>query len=411
MSFQQGLSGLNAASSNLDVIGNNVANASTVGFKSSITQFADVYASSVAGSSNTQAGIGVTVTNIDEQFGQGNISTTNNPLDLAVNGNGFFQISRGSGVAYTRDGEFQVDANGFVSNSRGDRLQGYPVNSAGQVQVGATPQDLQVSTASFSPQPTTKAAVLANFNSSAAALNPANFNYTDSTTYTNTTTVQVFDSLGNSHNLSLFLIKSNAAANTWDVRAQLDGAAVNAGASVGTVVFNSAGAINTAATTLPFNLSLTMGSGATTPQAVKLDFTGSTQFGAPFGVTSVTQDGYTAGSLLGYTISSNGLLSGRYSNGQTRAQGQIVLASFSDPQGLQNIGNNAWTESFASGQPLIGTPGTGTLGALQSGALEQSNVDLTAELVNMITAQRAYQANAETIKTEDQLLQTLVSLR
>jgi flagellar hook protein FlgE len=410
MSFQQGLSGLDTASTNLDVIGNNVANASTVGFKDSVTQFSDVYASSIAGSSNTTAGIGATVSNIEQEFGQGNITTTNNPLDLAVNGNGFFQIQRGSATAFTRDGQFQVDANGFVSNSAGDHLQGYPVNGAGQVQVGATPQDLQVNTSNFAPNATTKADVQANFNSSAASLNPASFNYTDSTTYTSTTTVQVFDSLGNSHNLALYFVKSNAAANTWDVRAQLDGAAVNAGASVGTLTFNSSGAISSPPTVLPFSLSLAMGSGATTPQTVKLDLTGSTQFGTPFAVNNVTQDGYAAGSLIGYAISSSGMLSGNYSNGQTRNMGQIVLASFNDPQGLQNIGGNAWSESFTSGQSLIGTPGQGTLGTLQSGALEQSNVDLTTELVNMITAQRDYQANAQTIKTEDQLLQTLVNL-
>jgi flagellar hook protein FlgE len=258
---------------------------------------------------------------------------------------------------------------------------------------------------------TSKTGVVANFNSSATALNPANFKFTDSTTYTSTTTAQIFDSLGNSHNLSLYFIKSTAAANTWDVRAQLDGVAVAAGASVGTLTFTTGGAIDFTKTTLPFALSLAMVGGATTPQAVNLDFTGSTQYGSPFGVTTVNQDGYAAGSLLGYNISASGLISGNYSNGQTRPQGQIVLASFSDPQGLQNIGNNAWSQSFTSGQALIGTPGAGTLGALQSGALEQSNVDLTAQLVNMITAQRDYQANSETIKTEDQLLQTLVSLR
>jgi len=410
MSFQQGLSGLNAASSNLDVIGNNVANAGTVGFKESTTQFADVYASSLAGSSSIAPGIGATVSAIDQQFGQGNITTTGNPLDLAINGNGFFQIQRGSVTAFTRDGNFQVDANGFVSSATGDRLQGYPVNAAGQVQIGATPQSLQVNTANFPPQSTAKATVVANFNSGATSLNPASFSFTNSATYTNTTTVQVFDSLGNSHNLSLFFIKSNAAADTWDVRAQLDGAAVNAGASVGSLVFTSGGAIDTTKTTLPFPLSLAMGSGATTPQAVNLDFTGSSQYGSPFGVTSTVQDGYAAGSLQGFNISSTGMLTGSYSNGQTRPQGQIVLASFNDPQGLQNIGGNAWAQSFTSGQPLIGTPGAGTLGVLQSGAVEQSNVDLTTELVNMITAQRDYQANAQTIKTEDQLLQTLVNL-
>ena len=235
------------------------------------------------------------------------------------------------------------------------------------------------------------------------------FSFTDSTTYHNTTTVQVFDSLGNPHNLSVYFLKS--AANTWEVRAQSDGTSLNGGAPVGTLKFGTDGQVDTAATPLPFNISLAYTNGAATPQAIELRFTGSTQFGSTYGVTNATQDGFTSGRLLGYSISADGSIQGRYTNGQTRAQGQLVLASFVNPQGLEPLGGNAWAETSTSGQPVMGSPRSGILGVLQSGALEESNSDLTAELVNMITAQRVYQANAQTIKTQDTLLQTLVNLR
>ena len=272
----------------------------------------------------------------------------------------------------------------------------------------SAPVDLRVDTANIQPKASTQSLVVANLDSRVSNLLPASFNALDPSTYHNSTTVQEFDSLGNPHNLTMFFLKS--ANNTWQVFAQNDGVAVS-GSPVGTINFTTGGSINTATTTLPFNLSLTMSGGAVTPQPLALNFNNSTQFGSNFGVTQITQDGYTAGRLLGFNISPNGMVQGRYSNGQSKPQGQIVIASFSNPQGLQPLGNNAWGESSASGQPLVGAPNSGALGVLQAGALEESNVDLTAELVNMITAQRVYQANAQTIKTQDSLLQTLVTLR
>jgi flagellar hook protein FlgE len=409
MSFQQGLSGLNAASRNLEVIGNNVANTSTIGFKTSRAEFADVYATSIAGATSNQSGIGVTVSDVAQQFQQGNLSITNNPLDVAVNGTGFFRLSKQGSIVYTRNGQFQIDKDGYITNSAGDRATGYPANAAGLILQSSIPAEIRVDTADQSPQVTSQAILTANLDSRRAVLPPAGFNFNDPTTYHNTTTIQIFDTLGNSHNLSLFFLKN--AANSWQVYAQNDGAALNGGAPVGTVNFSSAGTIDTATTTLPFALSVPMAGGATTPQAVNLDFTGTTQFGANFGVTRVNQDGYTSGRLLGFTMSNDGVILGRYSNGQSRAQGQIVLASFTNTQGLQPLGGNQWAESSASGQPAIGVPNTGNRGVLQAGALEESNVDLTAELVNMITAQRVYQANAQTIRTQDALLQTLVTIR
>jgi flagellar hook protein FlgE len=220
--------------------------------------------------------------------------------------------------------------------------------------------------------------------------------------------MSVYDSLGNEHAVALYFVKT--ASNAWSVFAQADGAAVGAGA-LGTINFQSDGSIDTATTTLPMALSITTTNGSTTPLAIDLDFTGTTQFGSATTVNEITQDGYASGKITGFTVGQDGVILGRYSNGKTLAQGQIALASFVNPQGLAPMGGNLWAESSGSGQPLVGSPASGSLGVLQGGALEESNVDLTAELVNMITAQRVYQANAQTIKTQDSMMQTLVNLR
>jgi len=409
MAFQQGLSGLNAAAHNLEVIGNNVANANTVGFKQSRTEFADVYATWVAGAGGQQAGIGVGVSDVAQMFEQGNITITNNPLDIAINGVGFFRMSQNGATTYTRNGAFKIDKDGFFVNANGDKLTGYPANNNGIILQSSAPAELRTTTADLAPQATTEAILSLNLDSRKTDMPAGSFNFNDPLTYHNTTTVQVFDSLGNPHNLSVFLLKT--AANSWEVYAQNDGAALNGGAAVGTLNFTTGGVIDTTTTTLPFNLTLPMATGAGTPQTATLQFQGTTQFGSNFGVTRVQQDGFTSGRLLGFSVASDGVILGRYSNGKSFAQGQIVLASFTNSQGLTPLGNNAWAESSDSGQPAVGAPDTGNRGTTNAGALEESNVDLTAELVHMITAQRAYQANAQTVKTQDQLMQTLVNLR
>ena len=409
MAFQQGLSGLNAASRNLEVIGNNVANANTAGFKASRAEFADVYATSVGGSTANQNGIGVSVSDISQMFQQGNMKVTNNPLDIAVNGAGFFRMNTQGSVTYTRSGQFRVDKDGYFANGQGDRLTGFPANQAGLIVQSSIAQDLKVSTVDIAPKATSQGEILGNLDSRQPTLPAAGFNFNDPLTYHNTTTMQVFDSLGNAHNLSVYFLRT--AANSWQVYSQSDGAPLNASAPIGIINFTSAGQIDPATTTLPFAVSVPVATGAITPQSITLDFAGTTQFGSSFGVNNVHQDGYTSGRLLGFSIGSDGVIQGRYSNGQSLAQGQIVLASFMNPQGLQPIGNTAWAESSESGQPSVGTPSQGNRGVINSGSLEESNSDLTAELVNMITAQRAYQANAQTIKTQDQLMQTLINLR
>jgi len=404
MSFQQGLSGLSAAAKGLDAVSNNVANANTVGFKGSGAQFSDVYAASVSGTGAAQIGIGVNVSAVRQNFTQGNITVTNNPLDVAINGGGFFRVNNNGSIGYTRNGQFLVDKQGYITNAAGARLTGYAANASGVI-VPSSPVDLQVSSADLTPQVTTTAQLGLNLDSRATTP-VAPFLYTDPATYNSSTAMTVYDSLGNSHVQSIYFRKT--AANTWAMYTVLDGVAASLTGPT-TLGFDSAGALTTGMPLAALTYPLT--NGATTPLSVAMDFTGSTQFGATFGVNRMVQNGYTSGRLSGLTIAPDGVVQGRYSNGQTRSLGQIVLVNFASPNGLQSQGGNMWLETSASGQPLVGTPNTGSLGALQSAAVEESNIDLTGELVNMITAQRNYQANAQSIKTQDAILQTLVNLR
>ena len=403
MSFQQGLSGLNAAAKNLDVIGNNIANSNTMGFKGSGAQFTDVFASSAGGSGSTNVGLGTAIGVVRQTFGQGNISVTSNPLDVAINGQGFFRMDTNGTVSYSRNGQFSLDKNGYIVNASGQKLTGYPPAAGGGVTTAA-PVALQVSATDLAPSQTVAATAKLNLDSRQSALSSAAFNIADPATYEGATSMSVYDTLGNPHTLSLYFVKT--AANSWDTFAASDGVQVGAGAA-GTVGFNSSGAL-VSGSSIALSIPVTTGAANI---AMTLDLTGSTQFGDSFGVNSISQDGYGAGKLTGYSVGSDGIVLGRYSNGQSRAQGQIALATFTNQEGLAQLGSNQWAESSASGPPLTGSPNSGNLGALQSGALEEANIDLTAELVDMITAQRIYQANAQTIKTQDSVLQTLVNLR
>jgi flagellar hook protein FlgE len=421
MGFEQGLSGLEAQSENLSVIGNNVANSSTVGFKSSQILFSDVYANSLQGSGAAQIGIGVSASNVEQQFTQGIVTASTNPLDIAINGGGFYEMSNGGTISYTRNGQFQLNSSGNIVNAAGHILQGYAANANGTLQTGAT-TNLVINTANIAPVSTSTVSAVLNLDSRDKVPATVPFNSANPATYNNSSSVTVFDSLGNSHVLQTYYVLTGftgGASGTeasWDVYATLDGTAIpgnnpDATGSFGPLVFSSTGAIDVAATTLPFPISSVLANGATTPLNFNLDFTGTTQYGAQFATTALTQNGYTSGQLSGFSASANGTIVGTYTNGQSATLGQIALVSFTDPNGLQNLGNNEWAASGTSGTPLVGVPGSGNLGVLQSSATEESNVDLTSQLVNMITAQEAYQANAQTIKTESELLQTLVTLR
>ena len=505
MSFQQGLSGLNGAAKQLDVIGNNIANASTVGFKGSQAQFADVYANSLNGGGGNQAGIGVKVSQIAQQFTQGNVEASNNPLDIAINGAGFFRTTVAGATQYSRNGQFSLDKEGFMVTAQGAKLTGFAAGPTGAILAGS-PSPIQINTADLKPVATSRVDTEINLDSGSVVPVTAPFNANDPTSYNKQTPIDVFDSLGNPHVMSTYYVKTDGGE--WDVYSAVDGveitnqevaaaaqddpasmtardnyqaaaatppgdtsaqavsyaqaaatavknAAAAAGAtpttlaaiqaaanSAGTTVginpdgidaliaaavtvpavrsgylrFDTSGALSASAMapqTLPLKIDLPIfpSTGSANTLTLKLNFANSTQYGAATSEKKTTQDGYTAGQLQRFAAGPDGIILGQYSNGQSHALGQIVLANFANPNGLTPLGNNAWAETSASGNPLVGTPNSGSLGVLQSSAVENSNVDLTAELVNMITAQRVYQANAQTIKTQDSVLQTLVNLR
>lgn len=412
MSFQQGLSGLNAAARNLDVIGNNVANSNTVGAKASRAEFADIYATSLYGAGAHYNGIGVSVAAITQQFTQGDISTTNSALDMAINGRGFFRMSNGGELTYTRNGQFQLDRDGYLVNAQGGRLTGYPADANGRVTAGA-PTELRLQTGDVAPRATTSGAMTLNLDARTADADPANpFSISDGTSYNGATSIAVYDSQGAEHTVAVYFRK--VSDNTWEAYAAADGALVGAPGDppLATFGFGANGKLTAAS---PKSLSVDVPvSTAVSPSGimtVPFDLSDITQFGSPFSVSELSQDGYAAGRLAGFSIASDGTVISRYTNGQTLAQGRVVLVNFTNPQGLQPLGGNQWAETADSGSPMAGSPGAGSLGVIQSGALEQSNVDLTAELVNMITAQRVYQANAQTIRTQDQVMQTIVNLR
>lgn len=485
MSFQQGLSGLNSSAKQLDVIGNNVANSGTVGFKQSQAQFADMYAASLSGGGAVQIGTGGKVAAVMQQFTQGNVTNTANPMDIAISGQGFFRmVDSGGSVLYSRNGQFQVDKNGFIVNNQGHTLSGYLPDATGAI-IPGQPLPIQISAADLPPRQTANVVVGANLDARSPTPTTATFNTIDPSSYNRSTSMTVYDSLGASHVGSLYFKRipmavatlgngsfaaagstmtlsgstaglsagntvtlpsgtytitsvdsatqltvapavaapvapaaftaTNAPSANWDVYLAIDGGLVPAAATpLARLSFDTLGQL---ASTTPASIPLgTMTSAVFTPtgaaaQTLAIDFATTSQYGGTFGVNSLTQDGYSSGRLSGFNTSPDGTILGRYTNGQSRALGQVLLSNFTNPQGLQPMGNNEWVESAASGNPLIGTPGSSALGVLQSSAVEDSNVDLTAELVNMITAQRVYQANAQTIKAQDQVLQTLVNLR
>jgi flagellar hook protein FlgE len=311
-----------------------------------------------------------------------------------------------------------VDQNGFIVNADNKNLNGWPADASGSLQKGSV-APLRLSTDELVPKATTAVTGIVNLDSRKTIFPGTNvFDPTDPTTYTDSTATTVYDSLGNQHTLQTFFVKS--AANTWDVYNTADGVFVtgtNATTPTTTLTFSGSG-INPTSSSLvnptPISfapLSGGVATGATNPVALTVDYTSSTQFGATFSINDLTQDGYTSGRLAGFNTGADGTIVGRYTNGQSKTLGQVTLVHFKNPNGLQSLGGNVWSETATSGKLDASAPGTGQLGVLQSSALEESNVDMTAELVNMITAQRLYQANAQTIKTQDQVLQTLVNLR
>jgi flagellar hook protein FlgE len=412
MGYQQGLSGLAGASNDLDVIGNNIANANTIGFKQGQAQFADVYANSVATAVNTQIGLGTRLAQVQQQFSQGQITTTNQALDVAINGNGFYQMSNNGSLTYSRNGVFQLDKNGFIVSSDGLQLMGYAANANGVINTAQT-VPLQIPTGNIPPVATKTITAGLNLNAQDTVPTVTPFDPTNNKTYSYSTSTNVYDSLGGSQQVNMYFVKS--ATGTWDVYA---GAATGTVSKIGTATFDTSGNLTGttdaagAATTPPltFNFSIPNSDGSATPQALQLAIAGTTQFGSADGVTKMQPDGNSAGTLTNFTVGTDGTLTGNYSNGATQALGQIVLANFANQNGLVNLGGNQYEATAASGVAQISTPGSTNHGTLQGGAVENSNVDLTSELVDLITAQRNYQANAQTIKTQQTVDSTLINL-
>ncbi|SFR87126.1 flagellar hook protein FlgE [Dyella sp. OK004] len=405
MAFNIALSGLKAASSDLEVTANNIANTSTTGFKGSRAEFAELY--SVAGKnlSATQIGSGVRLTNVAQQFTAGNIENTNNSLDFAISGDGFFTLKDGKGLSYTRAGAFRQDANGYVVNSAGQNLQVFPPNASGGFD-NSTLADLRLITSQNAAKATNNVQLALNLPSNATP--PANaFSPTDATSFNQSTPFTAYDSLGATHSGTVYFVR-NAAANTWDAHLYIDG---NDTGAVQQLSFNSSGALATPAggkLTFP---AITANPGSN-PLQINLDVTKATQFGNNYAVTSINQDGYPTGTLSSIDVSSDGVVQAKYSNGQSQALGQLALANFANQQGMRQLDNTNWAASYDSGTAVMGTGGNGTFGNVQSGALEASNTsDLTAQLVNMIKAQRNYQANAQVISTDDKLTQTIINIR
>jgi len=405
MPFAVALSGLNAASDDLGVTANNIANVNTTGFKKSRAQFSEVFAVGTQSVSSSASGSGVRLSTIAQQFTQGNIDFTDNALDLAIGGEGFFVLSDNGARSYTRAGAFGVDNDGYVVNAQGARLQAYPFAGDGLFNTG-TPQDLQLTTGANPPSATTEASFGINLPANAPV--PANpvFDPADPSSFNHTTSVTVYDSLGAAHTATVYFIK-DAAVNTWNTEVQIEGTPV---AGAAQIVFNDDGSLNTPAGGLMPLGAYNPGTGAA-DITMSLDFGTATQFGDNFGVNSLAQDGYTTGRLTGVSVDAEGVVFARFTNGQSPSLGKLALANFVSPQGLHRIGDTAWAESFQSGDALLGEAGTASFGNIQSGALEASNVDLTAQLVQMITAQRNFQANAQMISTADTVTQTVINIR
>ncbi|MBI5747380.1 MAG: flagellar hook protein FlgE [Nitrospirae bacterium] len=423
-SLFSGVSGLNANGSAISIIGNNIANMNTTGFKASTATFADVIGQDLAGSSgSSQIGRGVFLSSVNPTFTQGSFETTSSALDLAIDGNGFYEVKDSSGgTFYTRAGNFDMDKDGNIVNPEGLILQGYQVDSAGNIT--GTIDDLTISSSTSPPRATTDAEIAANLDSSSTI--PAAFDVTDPTSTSNfSTAMTVYDSLGNGHLTTVYFRKSAEAAtgNTWEWYAVVDGSELTGGVTAiqaqGTIDFDTTGAMNTVATTLSdFDFS----GGATQSQAITFDFgstiagggtglDGTTQFASTSATVSQNQDGYSSGALQGFSIDQEGMITGLFTNGQTRVLGQVVLATFSSPDGLTQMGSNLYAESFESGQPIVGAPNTAGRGSIQANSLELSNVDLGSEFINLITAQRGFQANSRIITTTDDILGELVNLK
>lgn len=406
MPFNIALSGLNAASKDLEVTANNIANTATTGFKGSRAQFAELFNAAGPNLSSSQTGSGVRLTNVAQQFTAGSVETTNNSLDFALSGDGFFTLRDGKGYSYTRAGAFQKDQNGYVTNANGQRLQVFPATANGSFD-NSTLADLQLFTSQNAAKATSAVQMSLNLPSDAVAPATAFDPVNDPASYNQSTPFTVYDSLGATHSGTVYFVKG-AAANVWDAHLYIDGASTGAAQQL---TFNSSGALVAPANGKLGFPAVSVSPGAN-PMQLTLDMSKATQFGNAYAASAINPDGYPTGILSSIDVSREGVVQAKYSNGQTTALGQLALAQFSNEQGLRQLDNTNWAASYDSGTPVMGAAGNGTFGSVQAGALEASNTaDLTAQLVNMIKAQRNYQANAQVISIDSQLTQTIINIR
>jgi len=399
MALNTALSGINAAQSDLNVIANNIANANTTGFKGSRAEFADIFAVTGLNLNSTAVGSGVTLQKVAQQFNQGDLQTTGNSLDLGINGNGFFVVNNGSGAQYTRAGDFEKNSNGFVTTPDGSRLQIYPPNGNGGFDM-STLKDFSWIAAQSNATATSSITLTSNLPASATV--PTNaFSTTDSTSYNNAAPVTVYDSQGGSHQATIYYVKTGT--NAWNANLYVDGQ--NAGTQA--MTFDSTGKLTTPTSgTLAFN-SVNLGNGSS-PLTLSLNVTNMTQYGTDYAASPIIQNGFEAGTLSGIDIDNNGVVTATYSNNQSTQIGQVAVANFANVQGLRQLGNTTWAASTDSGPATMGTAGTGEFGDIKSGELESSNTaDTTAQLVDMIQAQRNYQANAQVLSTDNTLASSL----
>jgi len=430
MSFGTSLTGLNAAQSDLDITGNNIANSNTTGFKESRAEFADLFSFSNLGVTGLSIGQGVRLQNVGQQFSQGQFDFTENSLDLGISGNGFFRMSDDGDVTYTRAGEFQLDRDGWITNSAGKRLTGYQAQD-GEIQGDGT-QELRVQTGNVSPSATDTASILANLDAGAEPRlddddEPIGFNPEDTSTYNESTSTTFFDSQGNQRTANFYFQK--VGANEWDVYAQVAGSEIldedgnpiedddgnpldfqklTSEGEDPSLSFDGDGVLQGDGT---FDQTFNFGDEDVNEMNVGFDLSEITQFGSPFAVSDINQNGFAAGEFSSLDVESDGTIFARYTNGQSEVLGRVGISKFPSQENLQPVGDTEWEATFEAGDPVIGQPGTSDFGQIESGALEQANVDISEQLVNMIVAQRNFSANAKMISTEDQITQEILNIR
>ncbi|WP_058913548.1 flagellar hook protein FlgE [Entomohabitans teleogrylli] len=407
MSFSQGLSGLNSASKALDVVGNNIANSQTVGFKSGAIAFADVFAGS-------QIGMGVQVAGVNQNFSDGVLGQGNSNLDMGISGNGFFRLVNEAGsVFYSRNGQFKNDHNGYIINNQGMYLTGYQATGTPPtIQAGAAVGPIRIPTGQMPANASTSGFMKGNLDSGTAIVDTGArpFDPADPQSYSSVSQMNAYDSLGNKHTINVYYVKT--ADNQWTAySSDTTSPLLNAGGepqyAATQIAFNASGQL----TTNPAQLAVrSAGYNGADALDFMLNLDGMTQQASDTAMDSPGTNGYAPGLMNGYVVGDNGQVIASYSNGEKQILGQVVLANFTNPGGLASEGNNCWSETPQSGQPVTGISGTGNLGTLYGNRLEASNVDLSQEMVNMIVYQRNYQSNSQTIRTQSEILQTLVNL-